>query len=150
MVSQLPGPAARGGSAASWQPSARQRLWALVAQRCPRCCRGRIFRGLFQMNDPCPVCGLILQREEGYFLGAMYVSYLLGAVVLGGAYFLGRWLLPGWNDHLILLLAILLYLPLTPIVFRYARSIWMHFERGVCPGDTSLGAFERARMKEKG
>ena len=36
-----------------------------------------MFRGVFAMNDPCPVCGLLFKREEGTFLGAMYVSYVL-------------------------------------------------------------------------
>src|SRR5690242_14056243 len=50
-------------------------LWAILRERCPRCRTGRIFRGVFAMNDPCPDCGLLFQREEGYFLGAMYISY---------------------------------------------------------------------------
>lgn len=29
------------------------------------------------MFDNCPVCGLKFEREQGYFLGAMYVSYLV-------------------------------------------------------------------------
>src|SRR5262245_38918403 len=62
------------------------RLWAILAQRCPRCLTGRVFRGTFAMNDPCPVCGQIFQREEGYFLGAMYVSYVLGCGIVGAAY----------------------------------------------------------------
>ena len=53
---------------------------ARLRQRCPRCFRGRIFRGLFALNDPCPVYGELFRREEGTFLGPMYVSYGLGAV----------------------------------------------------------------------
>jgi hypothetical protein len=91
------------------------------------------------------VCGLIFQREEGYFLGAMYVSYLLGAVLLGGTYFLATWLLPGWNEYLILVGLLVPYLLLTPLVFRYSRGVWIYFDRWVCPGDASAGAFEKAR-----
>ena len=29
------------------------------------------------MFERCPVCGLKFEREQGYFLGAMYVSYAL-------------------------------------------------------------------------
>ena len=57
-------------------------LWAIVQQRCPRCRIGRIFRGTFAMNDPCPRCGLLFQREEGYFLGAMYFSYAISLAIL--------------------------------------------------------------------
>jgi hypothetical protein len=99
------------------------------------------------MNDPCPVCGLLIQREEGYFLGAMYVTYVLGAVILGAGYFLARWLLTGWNDFLILNILCLLYLPLTPALFRYSRTIWIYFDRWVAPSDASAGAFEKDRLR---
>ena len=99
------------------------------------------------MNDPCPVCGLLFQREEGYYLGAMYVTYVLGAVILAAGYFLARRLLAGWDDFLILNGLCLLYLPLTPALFRYSRTIWIHFERWVCPTDVSAGPFEKARAK---
>ena len=39
------------------------------------------------MRERCPVCSLKFEREEGYFLGAMYISYslaLLTVVVLSG------------------------------------------------------------------
>src|SRR5438477_4881886 len=100
--------------------SSAQWVWALLRGRCPRCCQGQIFRGRFTMNDPCPVCGLIFQREEGYFLGAMYASYLLSSVLLTVAYFAGRWLLPEWDAGWIVGLVFLLYLPLVPAVFRYS------------------------------
>src|SRR5438552_16178561 len=102
-----------------------QAFWAMVRQRCPRCQRGRMFRGSFTMNDPCPVCGLVFQREEGYFLGAMYVSYILSAVLLITFYLVAAALFPGWNTLVLALLALVPYLPLMPAVFRYSRLIWV-------------------------
>jgi uncharacterized protein (DUF983 family) len=121
----------------------------MLAQRCPRCRQGKMFRGPFTMNDPCPVCGLIFQREEGYFLAAMYVSYLLCVVFLGVGYLLGRWLLR-WNDHLLLAALVVLYVPLTPLVFRYSRVVWIYFERAICPSDTSAGSYEKQRRRQLG
>ena len=34
------------------------------------------------MHEYCPVCGLKFEREEGYFLGAMYISYGLALFVI--------------------------------------------------------------------
>ena len=34
------------------------------------------------MCDRCAVCGLKFQREEGYFLGAMYISFGLALVTI--------------------------------------------------------------------
>lgn len=123
------------------------RLMAMVRQRCPRCLQGRIFRGSFTMNDPCPVCGLIFQREEGYFLGSMYVSYLLSCVLLGTFYLLARWLFPELGSILIVLVACIPYAPLIPAVFRYSRVIWIHFERWVCPSDVSAAPYEKSRLQ---
>jgi len=69
-------------------PSSRFSLRALLMGRCPRCRKGAIFppmcspRLLF-MNQACDSCGLRFEREAGYFLGAMYVSYTLATIFLG-------------------------------------------------------------------
>ena len=34
------------------------------------------------MSLRCSVCGLKFQREEGYFLGAMYISFGLALVII--------------------------------------------------------------------
>jgi uncharacterized protein (DUF983 family) len=130
-----------------WPTSPLAHFRAMIRGRCPRCCQGKIFHGRFAMNDPCPVCGLIFQREEGYFLGAMYTSYLISSVLLMGGYFLGRALLPDWDPAAIVGLSCILYLPLVPFVFRYSRIVWIHFERWICPSDISAGAFEKSQAR---
>src|SRR5438034_11454226 len=108
-------------------------LWAMLRQHCPRCRRGRIFRGAFATNDPCPECGLVFQREEGYFLGAMYVSYALSVVLIGAAYLAVTTWLPGIGIVSTMLLTLVLYLPFAPAVFRYSRVIWLYFDRTMFP-----------------
>src|SRR5262245_40660847 len=124
------------------------KLWALLRLRCPRCRRGQLFRGRFAMNDPCPVCGLVFQREQGYFLGAMYVSFPIGLVLLGGLYGLGLWLWPHWHPALVTLVMFFVYLPLTPAVFRYSRAVWIYLDRWASPTDTSeSGAWQAYRFR---
>jgi uncharacterized protein (DUF983 family) len=50
--------------------------------RCPVCGQGRLFRGWFAMEDRCPSCGLDLKREQGYYVGAMYINYGVTAMVM--------------------------------------------------------------------
>jgi hypothetical protein len=100
------------------------------------------------MNDPCPVCGLLFQREEGYFLGAMYCSYVLGVAFLTPVFFLLSALLPDWNGMLVALLALVPYLPLTPVIFRYSRVLWIYLDRVSDPTDLSAGAYEKHRLKQ--
>ncbi len=72
----------------------------ILRQRCPRCRVGSIFRysifrGFPKMHERCPVCDLKFDREPGYFLGAMYVSYGLGIVIVALTAAL-LWSITGW------------------------------------------------------
>jgi len=122
-------------------------LWALLRQRCPRCHQGHVFHGLFQMNDPCPVCGTIFQREEGYFLGAMYVSYALATGILIPLYLAAALLMPRQDSIVIALVATAAYLPFIPLVFRYSRLVWIYLDRAVCGSETSAQAYEKVRKE---
>src|SRR5262249_27011492 len=80
------------------QPST---LGCILRQLCPRCRSGRIFPstvywGFPKMSDRCLICGLHFNREPGYFLGAMYISYGLavGVIVAFGVIL---WLLTRWS-----------------------------------------------------
>ena len=60
---------------------------AIFRQMCPRCRSARIFRksifaGFPRMQEQCPRCGLKFEREQGYFLGAMYISYGLALITI--------------------------------------------------------------------
>ena len=83
------------------------------------------------MHEACPVCGHVFEREPGYFVGAMYVSYALAIpVYLALAEILGM-LLRGWSDLAILALAVPPFVPVAPILFRYSRVIWMHLDLAI-------------------
>jgi hypothetical protein len=106
-----------------------------------------MFRGLVQMNDPCPECGLVFQREEGYFLGAMYFGYVLATLILIPLYLVARLLLPEQDTLWVAVLATVAYLPFIPLVFRYARLLWIYLDRAVCGGETSAQAYEKVRKE---
>ena len=84
----------------------------------------------------CRECGLVFGREEGYFTGAMIVSYLLGVPIIALITLAIQWL-TGWRFDLVLLVAILYFLPFVPALFRYSRVVWMHFDRVVDPSTES-------------
>jgi uncharacterized protein (DUF983 family) len=105
----------------------------MLAQKCPRCRAGQIFRGHIAMNDDCPVCGLHFEREQGYFLGAMYLSYALSVPILGLLMLAVYLLVPELRFEFIVLVATIAYLPFVPLVFRYSRVLWIYFERWANP-----------------
>jgi uncharacterized protein (DUF983 family) len=108
-------------------------FWAILRQLCPRCRKGKIFRGQFAMNERCPVCDLRFEREQGYFLGALYISYPLSILFLGSFYLIAMALLPGWEAMWLVPVAIVPYLPFMPAVFRYSRVLWIYLDRHFWP-----------------
>ena len=119
------------------------RFLAILRQRCPRCLTGKVFRGLLDMRETGPNCGLQFGREEGYFTGAMYVSYLIALGLMFGIFGL-LWVFSSrtmFAAYVILGVTAALYIPLVPVVFRYSRILWMHFDRRFGPerGDDASG-----------
>ena len=84
------------------------------------------------MYYACPECRVVFGRENGYFTGAMYVSYALGVPLLSLLCLVVA-LISGWPFELVLLVSGLYFLPFVPALFRYSRVIWMHFDRLVDP-----------------
>ena len=114
-------------------PTALQKWWALLRMRCPRCCEGKIYAHGMKMNERCPRCGLLFEREPGYFLGALYVSYPIATAFLLTIMYIGHWFFPEVNLGLLVLIAGVLFIPFVPMVTRYARVIWIFFDRWAWP-----------------
>jgi uncharacterized protein (DUF983 family) len=117
-------------------------LAGILCQRCPRCRQGNIFRGSAfrgfpKMHERCPACGLRFEREAGYFLGAMYISYILGVgmVVLIAA---GLWAVTGWWVAKSTVWAIVLFLPLAPAITYFSRVLWIYLDQSFDP-DREVG-----------
>ena len=91
-----------------------------------------MLRGYMAMHERCPVCGLKFEREAGYFLGAMYFSYLLSippVLIL----VLLLWRLTNWRFDAVLVAAFVAYLPFVPFVTRFARVLWLYVDRHFDP-----------------
>jgi uncharacterized protein (DUF983 family) len=114
-------------------PTAAQKWWALLGQRCPRCCRGRIYAHGMKMNERCPTCNLLFEREPGYFLGALYVSYGMASFILIALLLIGHWLFPDIDLGWMVLICGVVFVPFVPTVTRYARVIWIFFDRWAWP-----------------
>ena len=100
-----------------------------------------MFRGLLDMWGRCPVCGFRFEREQGYFTGAMYASYLIALPLVFGIFgllwlFSSRTLLAA---EVMLLVTAAVFVPLVPLVFRYSRVLWLHFDWRFGPDRESGG-----------
>ena len=67
--------------------------------RCPRCGKGKLFTGLLTLRSACPVCGLDLSQSDTGDAGAVILIIVLGAFVVGMAF---------WVD------------------FRFSPPLWVH------------------------
>ena len=101
-------------------------------EKCPCCGKDRVFsfKGnvfLFKapkMKKQCAKCGYKFEKEPGYFVGAMYVSYGLCLIEMIMAFILYK-LTPLPLDYLVYFV-ILPVIILWPFNFRMSRVIWMN------------------------
>jgi uncharacterized protein (DUF983 family) len=112
-------------------------LEALAKGKCPRCRKGKIFphptrnlRRFSIMNEHCPVCGVRLEPEPGFYQGAMYVSYAFTVallVILGTSlYLLGN---PSEWTSIGIIIGIMLIL--APLNYRYSRILFLYLFGGL-------------------
>jgi uncharacterized protein (DUF983 family) len=71
-----------------------------IRKRCPRCGERDTFVSWFQPRQACPRCELRFAKEEGAFLGAMTLNYLVA---------IGLWLV-------VLIVGVVLTVPDVPVV----------------------------------
>jgi uncharacterized protein (DUF983 family) len=112
-------------------------LKGIVQQLCPRCFMGKIFRysifrGFPKMNERCAICDLKFEREEGYFLGAMYISYglALGTIAV---LTLILWAITNWHFEKLVIWGVLLFLPLAPTLTLFSRVLWIYIDQAIDP-----------------
>lgn len=101
-----------------------QILIAGIRLKCPRCGRGPLFFGFFKMHPECPQCRLKFEREQGFFVGAIYLNYgATVAVAVPGFFILDYFAGVSLTRQLLLWGAFAVVFPL--FFFRYSRSLWL-------------------------
>lgn len=99
-------------------------LGAGIRLRCPRCGVGRLYVKSFKMFDHCPNCDLKFEREQGYFIGAMYINYAATvAIAVPGYLLLDIFTSLTINQQLALWVPFAVIFPL--LFFHHARSLWL-------------------------
>ena len=95
--------------------------------KCPRCGEGSLFQQKFKMFTHCQICDLKFEREQGYFVGAMYLNY--GATVLLA--------FPGYFAfELFTAIPFIVNFGVWGVVsavfpiffYRYSKSLWLNFD----------------------
>ena len=101
-------------------------VWRALRLQCPNCGRGRLFESWFQLRERCSACQVWLEREEGYFVGAMAVNIIIGEFlpVMGAIVALViTWPYPPWQ---VLQIAVPVAMGLCPVLlFPFSRTLWL-------------------------
>lgn len=75
------------------------------------------------MHESCPVCGYKFEKEPGYFLGAMYVSYGMTVIEMLALFFATYWIVPLGVFFVIIFGGLILT---SFFNFRVARIFWIN------------------------
>lgn len=124
--------AASGTGAASSQKR-RGRLAAASRLRCPECRSGILYAAPHSMNRRCPKCGIVFEREPGYFTGSIWIGVILATPLALGLLCGTMWAFPDLHPALAGFGAVALFSPLLPLTIRIARSFWMYFDHQMQP-----------------
>jgi len=115
-----------------------QPLVRAIRLRCPQCGAGRLFTGLLRMREACTVCGANFKREQGFYLGSIYINY--GFTVLGtGAIYAVLVLGLGWSHQTALAVCLVAAVVFPVWFFRWARSLLLALDGSVNRQQTAGG-----------
>jgi uncharacterized protein (DUF983 family) len=103
----------------------------MLRMRCPVCLHGKVFHSFFRMNKACPECGIVFEREDGYYLNSMFIAYGLGfLIVVPSAVLLAmRQVSIAFFSIFMVVEVIIIW----PIVWRYSRVLWLHLDQVLDP-----------------
>jgi uncharacterized protein (DUF983 family) len=75
--------------------------------RCPRCGRGRLYKGLLSVAPTCTTCGLDLSAEDSGDGPAVFVIFIVGAIAMLVAFIVEQSFAPGPLVHLVIQLPLI-------------------------------------------
>lgn len=98
-----------------------------------------------QMNKTCPSCGLLYEREPGFFMGAAYVAYSFGVGLFIASFVAWHVLGLSIADHVTVFLTVYVVMLLlaVPLMFRYSRVLFLYLFGGVKHDPQAIQAFQR-------
>ncbi len=99
---------------------------------CPACGEGRVFSAVVKTNDRCSVCGMVFLREQGYFVGSIYINVIFTEAVIVIAFVVCLFIMSAGDERIYyFLIALAFTVPLA--FYRHARSLWLSFDYLIDP-----------------
>ncbi|MEO1192602.1 MAG: DUF983 domain-containing protein [Pseudomonadota bacterium] len=92
-----------------------------LACRCPRCGKGKLFSGYLTVAERCTVCGLDLAKADSGDGPAVFLIFILGAIVVPMAFWVESAFLPPLWVHMVIWPVVILGLSLS--LLRPAKAL---------------------------
>ncbi|HSB09536.1 MAG TPA: hypothetical protein VLM38_08635 [Blastocatellia bacterium] len=103
-----------------------------IRLKCPRCGLGRLYESPFRMRTRCDYCDLIFEREQGYFVGSIYINVVATESTLLFTLLIYGLVTGTVNEGILSVLVVLaIIVPLT--FFHHSRSLWLSFDHILNP-----------------
>ncbi len=100
--------------------------------KCPRCGAGSLYEKPFRMRLNCKYCDLKFEREQGYFVGAIYINYAATVLIaVPGFFILDAFTNITINQQLALWIPFTIIFPL--LFFHHSRSFWLVLDHWLNP-----------------
>jgi uncharacterized protein (DUF983 family) len=106
-------------------------FYGISLLKCPRCHEGDMFKTStfsfkkpFDMHENCPHCQQRYTLETGFYYGAMYISYIISAILMFGMFAIFKFLL-GLGVITSFVIAAVVIFTLFIWQFRVSRAIWL-------------------------
>src|SRR5262245_58417027 len=100
--------------------------------RCPNCGLGSLYKSPFGMRARCEYCDITFEREQGYFIGAIYVNIIVTESLLLLLLVIYSLVTGAINERIIVILIVMaIVLPL--VFYHHSRSLWLSFDHIMDP-----------------
>lgn len=110
------------------------KIYSIVTGKCPVCHTGNMYQtpnayklsATLKMHERCAHCNTKFKLEPSFFYGAMYVSYPVGIIFAGIAFFISFYFFELGRLASFIVIAVILLI-LLPVILRVSRNIWINF-----------------------
>jgi uncharacterized protein (DUF983 family) len=100
--------------------------------QCPNCGLAPLYYSPFRMSDYCRYCDITFEREQGYFVGAIYINVIATEAILLITV-MGYGLITGSLDGRIFSALIVLAGVLPVFFYHHSRSLWLSIDHILNP-----------------
>lgn len=104
----------------------------ILKEKCPHCGKDDVYKkklNFFQlpvMNERCDICNYHFDREPGYFLGAMYISYGLAVLQSISTFLLLYFFFPNVPTIWVVLIIVAVVCIFSLKNYKLSRIIYIH------------------------